>query len=115
MKKAIITVSIIAVVAASLWFLRRSNPGIYLPYKCKPGSDFYGDNWKARGAVCAGLYIPYSSMKFIKGKDKTQVLEWMLILYGYDPVTNPGDPQYKDALTNKTVLNKLVVDAASNV
>lgn len=80
MKKGIITtIAIIVVVAASIWAFTYTRPGVFIKYKCNEGGDnkrkFYGENWKARGAVCAGMYIPIGAK--LNGAGTTKTLEWM--------------------------------------
>jgi len=63
---------------------KKKLPGVGVPYKCDQqgddtviyrGSKGMPDNWKARGAVCDGLYIPDGTN--LQGQSTTNVLEWM--------------------------------------
>lgn len=62
----------------------KRNPGLYFLKKCDQigddSSKFYGENWKARGFVCDGGYIPFGVK--IKGKEPAKILEKMSDLNG---------------------------------
>lgn len=64
-----------------------AQPGVGYSCKCDQGGDnsikFYKDNWKARGAVCDGLYIP--SGLNLGGQNPVSVLEQMENLYAANP------------------------------
>lgn len=94
MRKILIWTGVILFVLIIIWavyyFLFRtkpcksvSNPGVGAKCKCDNGGDdtskFYGSNWRARGAVCDGLYIPASIN--LGGQDPVKVLEQMENLY----------------------------------
>lgn len=95
----IIVVIIVVVVLVSIYAFKKTKPGVYFPYReCKAGSGdekIYGDNWKARGAVCEGLYIPIGTN--LQGQDTTKVLEWMMEIYSYK-----GTPTEWDVTKNIT-------------
>lgn len=78
-KILIVTVVIAAIVGVAIAAFRYMNPGVYMPYKCNEGGDstrkFYGDNFRARGAVCDGFWIPFGSM--LNGKKFSDVLASM--------------------------------------
>lgn len=83
-----ITAFVLAVIGVIIYSFRKSKPGVYAPYKCNQqgddtniyrGKNGMEDNFKARGAVCDGLYIPIGAKLF--GQNTTKVLEWMGELY----------------------------------
>lgn len=70
---------------------KKKKPGLYFKYKCDEMGDdsskFYGDNWKARGFVCDGGYIPFGVS--LKKQSVDKVLEKMSELNGGQvPTTN---------------------------
>lgn len=79
-----------------------SHPGVGSSCKCDQGGDnsikFYGSNWRARGAVCDGLYIP--SGLNLGGQSPIAVLEQMENMYTANPGVKNNMPQLAvDALT----------------
>lgn len=78
-KILIVTVVIAAIVGVAIATFRYMNPGVYAPFKCDTTGDhsrkFYGDNFRARGAVCDGYWIPFGSM--LNGKKFSDVLAAM--------------------------------------
>lgn len=78
-KILIVTVVIAAIVGVAIATFRYMNPGVYMQYKCNEGGDstrkFYGDNFRARGAVCDGFWIPFGSV--LNGKKFSDVLASM--------------------------------------
>lgn len=75
---------LVPVVLIALWYAVRryymkKYPGLIFKYKCDQNGDdsskFYGDNWKARGFVCDGGYIPFGVK--LKNKDVAKILEKM--------------------------------------
>lgn len=107
-------------IAAWYYLIYKPNnqlPGVGKPYKCNQTGDdteiYFGkngqpDNWKARGAVCDGLFIPNGSNLF--GQDTTRVLEWMGEIYTNHP-TWAATIDYK-ANPNINNLQKLAEAAA---
>lgn len=82
-----------------------TNPGVGAKCKCDQGGDdtsrFYGNNWRARGAVCDGLYIP--SAINLGGQDPVKVLEQMENLYSSDNSLKNDMNQLALTALNKTV------------
>lgn len=94
MKKGIIITSlVIVVIVSSIWAFMYTKPGVYAKYKCNEGGDnkrkFYGENWKARGAVCSGMYIPIGAK--LNGAETTKTLEWMSELVTNNTFVLPTD------------------------
>lgn len=70
---------IVAAIIGAIAIFRYERPGVYMRYKCNQSGDdtrkFYDPNFKARGAVCDGLYIPIGSN--LQGINSTTILGWM--------------------------------------
>lgn len=89
----IIIVPIVLLVIAyiGLRVFKKIKPGLYFKFECDQTGDnsvkFYGDNWKARGFVCDGGYIPFGVS--LKKQSVDKVLEKMAELNnGQVPTTN---------------------------
>lgn len=93
----IVGVMVSAFVGTIAWF-RYSKPGVFAPYKCNQGGDssrkFYDPNWRARGAVCDGFWIPFGAA--LNGKDTTLVIEKMAAI-------NTNTPIKKDSASMKAL------------
>lgn len=78
-KITIVVIVIAAIVGVAIGVFRYMNPGVWMPFKCNEGGDhsrkFYGDNFRARGAVCDGYWIPFGSV--LNGKKFSDVLASM--------------------------------------
>lgn len=97
-QKLATTLSVIAgvviVIVISAFSFRKAKPGLYAPYKCNQQGDdskILQDNWKARGAVCDGMYVPITAK--LNGADYVSVLEWMneLVTNGAAKPTNMSE------------------------
>jgi len=108
----LIIVLVVLLAGITAWLLLKkpkcskvSTPGLGKRCKCDQKGDdtskFYGDNWKARGAVCDGAYIPTGAN--LGGLSAAQVLESMSDLTGGSGVY----PKDMLALTQKAVTSHL--------
>lgn len=99
----LIIILVLGAIGAAYYFLlyekpcsSESNPGVGKRCKCDQTGDdtskFYGDNWRARGTVCDGGYIP--SAVALGGASPVRVLELM-----GDLSASAGMPQDKGSLT----------------
>lgn len=75
----LVPIAVIVIWYVCVQIFKKKNPGLRFKYKCDQNRDdsskFYGDNWKARGFVCDGGYIPFGVK--LKNKDVAKILEKM--------------------------------------
>lgn len=107
-----LVVFVIILVAVVYYFFFRekacsslSSPGVGAKCKCDQIGDdtskFYGSNWRARGAVCDGLYIP-SSIN-LGGQDPLKVLAAMEDLYSANNSLKNDMNNLASLALNKTI------------